>query len=187
MDYAVAKEALKDLSGGTFLGIDTVTTVAMKGGKKNPYLGRVSKVMLGASVMVFSDTHSVAYENMVNRRLKSEAAAAGREFVPFEVGERKWGTKIEGTPFVVHADTYYLQMLFTQSPSSIYYFLDDKPLDLDMKVEADYAWAFALVREALAKEPAAGTGQGGLIEKVIIRTIKLENILAMRHNGIEYK
>ena len=44
MDYQTAKEAFGDITGGTFVGIDTETVVKLPGGKKNPYLIDVSPI-----------------------------------------------------------------------------------------------------------------------------------------------
>ena len=72
------------VSGSSFVGIDTVTVPVLTGGKKNPHAGRVTKVMVGASVMVFQNKNSNGYENMVQRRLAKE----GKNPESFVLGHR---------------------------------------------------------------------------------------------------
>ena len=84
MKFETAKAALENMTGGTFVGMDTETEVTLTGGKKNPQQGRVTKVMTGATVMCFSNTRGSAYDAMVRRRL----AAEGKDPDSFELGPR---------------------------------------------------------------------------------------------------
>ncbi|MDV7396332.1 hypothetical protein RZS08_33365, partial [Arthrospira platensis SPKY1] len=72
MDFATAKSVFDQLEGGTFVGMDTETSVVLKGGQKNPQQGRITKQMTGATVMCFSNTNGSAYDAMVKRRLEQE-------------------------------------------------------------------------------------------------------------------
>lgn len=101
------QELMSNVNGSTFISIDTVTPVTLKGGMKNPLQGRVNKVVIGSNVMVFQNKTTNAYENMVNRRLAKE----GKE-TTFEVGPRLWGERIKDTPFVVHKGVLYLEVIF---------------------------------------------------------------------------
>ena len=96
MNLETARNALATLSGGTFVGLDTVTVPVLKGGKKNPMQGRVTKVMRGATVMCFSNQNGSAYNAMVQRRL----AAEGKDPESFELSPRAWGERVPGTSFV---------------------------------------------------------------------------------------
>ena len=61
MQYPTAQLAIANLNGATFIGIDTLTAVKLKGGKKNPMQGRVTKVMRNASTMCFSNNKTNGY------------------------------------------------------------------------------------------------------------------------------
>src|SRR6185436_2350012 len=91
-------QVFQNVNGGSFVSIDTVTAPVLSGGKSNPMQGRIKKIMLGASVMVFQNKKSNAYENMVKRRLEAE----GKEAASFELGPRKWGQRIPNTPVIEH-------------------------------------------------------------------------------------
>lgn len=158
MDISTFKEIFSKVNGATFISIDTKTNVLLKGGKGNPLQGRVTKRTVGSNVMVFQNKTTNAYENMVNRRLAQE----GKE-ITFEVGPRQWGTRLQGTPFVVHKDELYLEVIFLR-PGKSEYLLDGQPVD---KSQID----------GLPEKPEEGE-QGGLENKVIIRTYKVASIEA---------
>ena len=168
MQFNVAQNALIPLEGGTFVGLDTETQVKLKGGKKNPMQGRVTKRMEGATVMCFSNTDSNAYENMVKRRLVAE----GKNPDNFTLGERAWGQRIVGTPFVEHNGKHYVEVIFVKSGDTAY-FLDGQPI------------AKANI-EGLEDAPESN-GQGGLDDKVVLRTFALDSVIALRANGNEWK
>lgn len=167
MDINTARKALETLVGGTFVGIDTETPVTLLGGKKNPMQGRVTKRMVGATVMCFSNTDTNAYENMVKRRLSQE----GKDPADFVLSPRAWGEREAGTAFVTHKGKYYLEAIFMRA-GKVEYLLDDKPIT-------------AAEIEGLNEKRDAGE-QGGLENKVVIRTYTLENVTAMRVNGQEW-
>jgi hypothetical protein len=167
MNLETARNALATLSGGTFVGLDTVTVPVLKGGKKNPMQGRVTKVMRGATVMCFSNQNGSAYNAMVQRRL----AAEGKDPESFELSPRAWGERVPGTSFVEHKGQHYLEAIFLRA-GQVEYLLDGAPI------------ARAAI-EGLG-EGTAGK-QGGLENKVVIRTFALENITALRANGQEWQ
>lgn len=163
-----AIEALvQQINGASFVGIDTVTEVKLKGGKKNEMQGRVTKVMTGATVMSFNrGGEEGGYENMVNRRLKVE----GKD-IEFTVGPRKWGKRVEGAPIVEHNGAKYLEVIFMK-PGKSHYELDGKPIE---------------AKDIIGLEVDSEEGQqGGLENKVIIRTFKFDSITGMRIGGKAY-
>jgi hypothetical protein len=168
MHYDTAKEALNGLAGGTFVGLDTVTQVKLRGGKKNPMQGRVTKLMAGAQVMCFSNTNGSAYDAMVRRRLEQE----GKDPASFELGPRAWGERVPNTSFVEHKSAHYLEAIFLRA-GRVEYLLDGQPIS-----KADI--------EGLDEPVMNPEGQGGLSNKVIIRTFSLESITALRANGQEW-
>jgi hypothetical protein len=157
------QELIEGVNGSSFIGIDTDTVPVLKGGKKNPYQGRVHKIMVGASVMVFQNKNSNAYENMVNRRLMAEGKSTN-----FEVGPRKWGTRVEGTPFVTHNGVTYIEVIFLKA-GTVSYTVDGKEVN-------------PATIEGLDVDPTEAV-QGGLDNKVIIRTFMASSIKRMTING----
>ena len=163
MQLSTAQDAFSKLSGGTFVGMDTLTEVKLRGGRKNPLQGRVMKRMTGAQVMCFSNQNGSAYEAMVKRRLTAEGKDAGS----FELSPRAWGQRIEGTPFVEHKMKHYLEVIFLRS-GVVEFLVDGQPVareDID------------------GLDDSTAGEQGGLENKVIIRTFALEGITALRANG----
>lgn len=146
-------------NGSTFVAIDTETEVILRGGKQNPLNGRVRKVMTGANVMVFTNKYTNAYDAMVRRRLEKE----GKDPNSFVLSERKWGTRLTGEPFVEHKGKLYLEVIFLR-PGKVTYYVDG--------VETDPS-------EIQGLEPKQEAEQGGLDNKVIIRTFCVENIKAI--------
>jgi hypothetical protein len=171
MNFNILEELMNEVNGATFVSIDTVTDVTLPGGKKNELNGRVQKLTEGSSVMVFQNKTINAYEAMVNRRLEKE----GISTASFTVGPRSWGTRIQNTPFVEHKGVMYLEVIFLRPGNTSYL--------LDGKVTTDPSCIPA------SKENGVGDGweQGGLINKVIIRTYKVDSIVGITINGQTFK
>lgn len=161
--------AVSSVSGNSFVGLDMVSTVKLKGGKKNPQQGRVQKQVTGAVVQVFQNKDKNGYEAMVKRRLIAE----GKSAEDFTVGERAWGKRIDDTPIVEHTKDgetkFYLEGIFQQA-GEVQYLLDGVPVALE-----DI--------EGLESGKISETSQGGLENKVVIRTIDAKNIAVLRING----
>jgi hypothetical protein len=167
MNYATVSNALIALSGGVFVGIDTETKVTLKGGKKNPLQGRVTKRTSNATVMCFSNAGGSAYDNMVKRRLTAE----GKDPDSFKLGDRAWGERIAGTPFIEHKGKHYLEVIFMRAGTTVV-MVDG--------VETD--------KDTIEGMPVASTsGQGGLENQVIIRTYALDSLVGLRASGTEWK
>ena len=155
------EQLIEQVNGATFISIDTETTPKLPGGKKNPNQGRITKVMTGANVMVFQNKSVNGYEAMVNRRLEKEG------FTPssFSVGPRTWGIRRPNTPFVDHNDNIYLEVIFLKA-GKVSYLLDGQPTD-----------------ERFEEVAHTEGEQGGLDNKVIIRTFNVDNIKTITING----
>jgi len=151
------REKLVDINGATFIGIDTETPVKLTGGLKNPLQGHVTKLVEGSSVMVFTNQRSNAYSNMVKRRLEAE----GKNAEQFILGVRAWGERIPNTPLIDHNGEIYLETIFLRA-GTVKYLVDG--------VETAAADITGLPPR---KEEAE---QGGLDNKVIIRTYKVSSI-----------
>lgn len=172
MQPKILVNAVQNISGASFVGLDTLTTVKLTGGQKNPQQGRVTKRMTGASVMCFQNKEVSGYANMIERRL----AAEGKDPASFVLGERAWGTRLPNLPIVVHnkdgADNYYLEVIFLR-PGKTEYLLDGQP------VRTEDIQGLPAVRED-------ADSQGGLENKVIIRTFAADSITALRVDGKEF-
>ena len=164
MNVNELKNELEKINGCTFAGIKAVTPVKLKGGKKNPMQGKVYKVVENGNCMLFPNKSSNGYENMVKRRLEKE----GKDAENFKLGKRVWGKRIENTPLVEHKGKYYLEIIYMQTPK-IHYMYDGKPIEKD-KIEG------------LPEKKTEGK-QGGLDNKVYIRTISLDNIKELKLFG----
>jgi len=157
-----------NVNGATFVSISTSTDVKLLGGKKNMMQGRVRKITTGANVMVFQNKTVNGYDAMVKRRLEKE----GKNPESFELSPRVWGTRLPNMPFVHHIDkngneNYYLEVIFLNSGES-HYELDGKIISADQI-------------EGLNLDKKEGD-QGGLNDKVIIRTFKLDSITSVTIN-----
>jgi hypothetical protein len=170
MSQHLIKQILENVDGNTIVSIDTVTQPAMTGGKSNPYIGHVFKVMIGANVMIFTNKRSNGYENMVNRRLEKE----GLDPNSFKVGPRAWGKRIDGTPFVEHNGETYLEVVFLK-PGKACFMHGMNEISPE-------------VAETMGVKIDKQEGhQGGLKNKVILRTFKMDSIAAITINGTKHE
>ena len=163
MKYATLVNAVANINGASFVGLDTHTDVTLTGGKSNPMQGRVTKRMIGATVMSFQNKNFSAYEAMVKRRL----AVEGKAPEDFKLGERAWGVRLPNMPIVEHKGEYYLEVIFMK-PGAVSYELDGLPIN---KVDI-----------IGLKDTTAGK-QGGLEDRVIIRTFAADSITELRIDG----
>lgn len=162
-------DAVQNINGTTFIGMDTLTQVKLKGGQKNPQQGRITKRMTGAKVMAFQNKNVNGYAAMVHRRLEAE----GKDPASFVLHDRKWGTRIPDMPVVVHNkdgfDKYYLEVIFLY-PGHVEYFCDGVHIHED-----DI--------EGLPEVTVDIDDQGGLTNKVVIRDFSAESITELRIDG----
>jgi hypothetical protein len=149
---------LSHVNGATFISLDTSTTPVLEGGKANPHKGRVQKIATGANVMVFTNSRSNGYENMINKRLVESGMDP-----EFTVGPLPWGERIPGTPLIQHNGGMYVQVIFLR-PAKVHYELDGREIDRNAVIGL--------------KDSETSGEQGGLpkAEKVHLRTIKFESI-----------
>ena len=93
----------------------------------------------------------------------------GKDPADFVLSPRKWGQRIPETPFVEHNGNFYLEVIFLHA-GEVHYELDGQP------IEAEDIQGLEVNRREAA--------QGGLNDKVIIRTFKVENIDRITINGV---
>jgi hypothetical protein len=137
----------------------------------NPFYGKITKVQdLRASVGSWS------YKNAVNNRrlkewkealLQDENTPKPEEFVP---QQRKWGYRVTNTPFVQHNGLYYVELSVHDCLRQVY--LDDKGNQVSKELLEPYL-----------KKSSDG-GRQGLDKPVILRDVKLENIVSITHGGV---
>lgn len=168
MKDQIAK-VLENVKINSILGITTETPVTLKGGKKNPLQGHVTKRLISGNVMIFCNASSNGYENMVKRRLQKEGMPADS----FQLGKRAWGERIPNTPFVFHKGNLYLETIFLKCPTKIEYLVDGKVTEKE-------------TIEGMPETVEEGK-QGGLVDKVVVRAYNTENIKAIRVDGQEFK
>ena len=163
MEYQQLKEALSAIEGTTVAGLDTLTDVKLKGGKKNPFQGRVQKRTVGAEVIVYNDSAVNVYANIVKKRMLEEA----KDPETFELKPRAWGERIDNSPFIEHNNKYYLECIFT-SPGKSVYLVDgvETPKEEIEGLETD--------------KKVSETSQGGIEDKIILRTFSLDSIIELR-------
>jgi len=170
MNYPTLRNIINsNLNGATIINIDTVTPVTLRGGKKNPQQGRIFKQVIGSNVMIFQNKNIHGYQAMVQRRLIKEG-----KNVNFELSPRKWGTRIENEPFVVHTkdgyDYHYFEVIFLKA-GEVTYFEDGKVIDK---------------KDIVGLNQSYDGEQGGLNDKVIIRTYSVDSIVGLRMNKVSY-
>lgn len=174
------REIFANVNGSSFVGIDTESPVKLKGGKKNPHQGRVVKRVTGSQVMVFTNQESNGYENMVRRRLLDE----GKDPDSFQLGQRAWGTRVPGLPIIEHEKDgvvkEYLEVIFLK-PGKTEYFLDGNP------VEKSEIEGLDDPKEETEEVKEESTGQGGLSNKVIVRTFSADSLINVRIDNAEYQ
>lgn len=169
------KSAINSFKGCQIVSLDTLVKVDLLGGKSNPQQGRVTKLTTNSRVMIFKN--GKGYFNMVNRRL-SKQNEANRVFEMlatespngiWEPGLRAWGERIPNSPFITHKGKEYLECIFIRGGQSTY-LLD----------------GVEIPKEEVQGLPTKVEGeQGGLIDKVIIRTYSFESILKIRKSKTE--
>lgn len=165
--------SVSGISGTSFIGIDMLTTPKLEGGKGNDMQGNVQKSTVGMSVMVFQNKNVNGYNEVVKRRLIAE----GKNPDTFVLSPRKWGKRIDGCPVVEHLKagdndyTYYLEIICLNGGKSSY-LLNGKPIKKELV-------------QGLNDDREEGE-QGGLSDKVIIRTPKLSSITRITINKEVY-
>ncbi len=104
---------------------------------------------------------------MVKRRLEKEGKSAD----DFKLSPRQWGRRLSGAPFVEHKGGYYVEVIFLKAGKTKY-LLDGKVVSEDKIV-------------GLPPKKAEAE-QGGLDDKVVIRTFKSDSIQAITINHNKY-
>jgi len=156
-----------EINGNTKIAITTETEPALKGGKNNPMKGHVIKRMEGGQVMIFQNKKVNGYAAMIARRLIAE----GKDPSTFVLGPRQWGERRPDMPFVDHyvggEHRVYLEVIFLK-PGKVTYYLDGEPINKE---------------DIQGLEDKEESEQGGLENKVIIRSFNIKNIKEITIGG----
>jgi len=166
INYETLNEVISKVKGTTFAGITTRTQVKLTGGKKNPMQGRVEKLTEDSNIVVYSNAEVSGYGAMVKRRMLKE----GKDPEEFVMKPRAWGTRVGKSPFIEHNGKYYLECIF-RSAGKTTYLLDGKPIDKE-EIEG--------LPEPKEKTEAQEKSQGGIEDKIILRTFALESIVSVK-------
>lgn len=159
------------LSGASFVTINTTTTpklnktlVTDDGRIENPYFDKVTK-QSKLNCQIFQNKVKNGYEEMVKRRMVKE----GKDPETFELQPRKWGVRLPNLPIIEHKGEYYLEVIVHNTLSSEYIYNNKSVKSTEIK-----GW------------PSSGDpekSQGGIEDKVEIRSIKLSNIKEIHIGG----
>ena len=178
MEFKTLQEIVESVKGTKFASIDTETPVKLKGGKKNPYQNRVKKRTVGSTI-ILTNTPENVYANMVKKRLLEE----GKDFTEYQMKPRAWGKRIDDTCFIEHQkdgeDKIYLETIFMHGGQSTYY-VDDVETDPSTIEGLEYDKEETTLKKDGTEKAVQ---QGGLDNKVIIRTYDINSILSVRING----
>jgi hypothetical protein len=175
MNVQQLRETLSKFEGATFAALDTVTVPVLRGGKGNPFQGKVEKHCLGHRVILFTNKNVSGYENKVKRHL----AKAGLNPESFSLGPLPWGERIPDSPIIQHNGKHYLQCVFLEA-GSVEYVATESIEDSD-----GFYWrAFeSIPKQAIqGLNEKTGSEHQGLerSEQVIVRTYAIDSIVALR-------
>lgn len=146
--------------------LSTMSGVKLTGGKKNPLQGKVVKNVCDAQV-IFNDGQT--YTNMIKEQMANE----GKDPSEFKASERPWGKRVNDTPIIEHNGQYYLETIFVSAGDTAY-LVDGMVTD---KSEI----------EGLPKPKVSESSQGGVDNKVVVRTHKLDSITVIKVNDQVFK
>ncbi len=166
---------LAKVKGATFATIVTETEPAFnKFSRTKDALG--NKVPCPYNEVVKVSTMNITinfiYANSVNRAQVKEGSEG--DFTP---APRKWGERVEGTPFVMHDGKIYLEAKANAAPSQLAYIDKTTGAEVDKALLEDYL--------PVKKSNAAHQGLSEENE-IIVRDFKLLSIKEIKMNGEYY-
>lgn len=155
----------------------------------NPHFERITKTNVGNTVVIGANYETMVKKHLAQQRIEEQqladklmaegqtnAAKAIEENMAdpndFVVGERKWGTYIEGTPLIEHKGEIYLNVIYLKAGESVY-------REGGKVIEEDEVLG-------LNKSKPTADSQGGVNKKVTFRTFKLDSIIELRLNKEKY-
>jgi len=135
-----------------------VTTPKLTGGKKNPHQGRVTKVTTNLEVEYNEN-------GLYQKRVREALVEEGKDPGDYVEKPRRWGTRVGTSATIEHNGNTYVEVIIVGGGNT-HYELDGYPIDKE---------------DVIGLPPAPQEAeQGGLEEKVILRTINHDNIRAIK-------
>lgn len=163
---------LSSIAGPRIVTILTATIPALRK-TGNPYIN--------CSILKLSRINGIinfSYENAVNNQRRREAAPQTIEdayAVPeFHAAPRKWGQRVQGTPFVAHKDAFYLEIKVERRLETYY------TIDGEIAGPGDTAQ----IEQFLT--PRKPNLNQEVEREVELRDYRLDSILAVRVGGTQY-
>lgn len=153
---------LKEIDYTTIVSMVVNTEPQLKAPKSNPLTGRIKKLSYINGMIGNWD-----YTNAVNNRLEKE-----NKPTDFKAQPRKWGVHIDGTPFIVHNNNYYVEIRLL----NVY---QTKYMVDGIEVMKDD------ILDNLTKQ--SNSSRQGTTNEVIVRTYKLDSIKSLRYNRRTYQ
>ena len=170
MKFETFQNVMNNVNGCEVAFIDTLTNVTLKGGRKNPFQGRIQKRMKNSKILLATNS---MYADTVKSRLASE----GKDPENFVLQPRKWGSRMENMPVVAHNKDgqvkHYLEVIF-ESSGVVEYLLDNDVVDP------------TTIEGFESNNSESENSQGGLQNKVIIRTFDMDSVVELRINNVSF-
>lgn len=173
---------LAPINGATFAALDTVTVPVLKGGKGNPFQGKIEKHCFGNRVMLFTNKYSSGYENMVKRHLEQ----AGLDPETFQAGELPWGKRVPNSPFIENEGNLYLQTVFLKAGDVSYHAIEEfSRMDVSNLLVTYPKDSEISKYEIQGLSDRTGSEHQGLerSKQVIVRTYAIDSIVGIRAFG----
>jgi hypothetical protein len=162
-EIELVRFVMQNLRGAGFVTIQTLTEVKLNA-EGRAILGEVYKRARVNGVVNFR------YQNSVNRQRTREALVAD-----FVAAERRWGSHVVGTPFIVHITKDGQRKMY-----------------LEMKVERSLGYEYLDAQgNEISKEqvnlylPKKNDSRQGVEKEVILRDYDVQNLTGVRINGVE--
>jgi len=143
--------------GHSLIGLTILTDARLKK-TNNPYGKVLKKTRLLANI-------GFHYSNSLDNQAKRE-----NKNIDFQVQARRWGKRLENSSLVEHKGNHYLECKVEKTFEVNYFLENGAPIEK------------SAIEEFLPKKSESST-QDELTKKIILRDIKLENILSMRIQG----
>ena len=157
-------DLFKEMNHTSIVSIITKTEPELKCPKTHVMAGRINKLSYINGMIGNWD-----YETSVNNRLSKENKAAD-----FVVAPRKWGSHINGTPFILHKDNYYVEVRVLNVYNTEYL------LDGNVVNKED-------IQEYLPNSSKNNSGRQRTDNPVIVHTYKIDSIKKITYNKKVYQ
>lgn len=156
------EDILREIRGAKAVTITAKTELKMKVSARQAFSGPVFKLSRVNGMINW------VYENAVNRQREREGVTAD-----FESHPRQWGVRLQGTPFVQHNDSLYLELKVEKSL--------EEPTYVDVEGNAV---TFDAVQPHLTAR--SNSSRQGVEKQIILRDYRMDSITSITVNGTCY-